>query len=108
MYSTGFSTGVSGWSYALNQCDMLAHYLRLAIWPRSLVLLYGEPRPLTLFAVWPSAVLIALLLGLTVLALVTRPMLGFLGAWFFVTLAPTSSVVPIATEVGAERRMYLP
>ena len=35
-------------------------------------------------------------------------MLGFLGVWFFVTLAPTSSVVPIATEVGAERRMYLP
>ena len=30
------------------------------------------------------------------------------GAWFFVTLAPTSSIVPIATEVGAERRMYLP
>jgi hypothetical protein len=24
------------------------------------------------------------------------------------TLAPTSSIVPIATEVGAERRMYLP
>jgi len=28
--------------------------------------------------------------------------------WFFVTLAPASSVIPIATEVGAERRMYLP
>jgi tetratricopeptide (TPR) repeat protein len=35
-------------------------------------------------------------------------MLGFLGVWFFATLAPTSSIVPIATEVGAERRMYLP
>src|SRR5262249_21762616 len=33
---------------------------------------------------------------------------GFLGAWILVTLAPTSSVIPIATEVGAERRMYLP
>jgi len=27
---------------------------------------------------------------------------------FFLTLAPTSSVIPIASEVGAERRMYLP
>jgi Flp pilus assembly protein TadD len=27
---------------------------------------------------------------------------------FFLTLAPTSSVVPIDTEVGAERRMYVP
>jgi tetratricopeptide (TPR) repeat protein len=26
----------------------------------------------------------------------------------FLTLAPTSSIVPIASEVGAERRMYLP
>jgi tetratricopeptide (TPR) repeat protein len=33
---------------------------------------------------------------------------AFLGTWFFVTLAPTSSIIPIATEVGAERRMYLP
>ncbi|HET9830759.1 MAG TPA: tetratricopeptide repeat protein, partial [Vicinamibacterales bacterium] len=32
----------------------------------------------------------------------------FLGAMFFLTLAPTSSVVPISSEVGAERRMYLP
>jgi tetratricopeptide (TPR) repeat protein len=35
-------------------------------------------------------------------------MAGFLGAWFFITLAPTSSLLPIASEVGAERRMYLP
>jgi tetratricopeptide (TPR) repeat protein len=33
---------------------------------------------------------------------------GFLAAWVFITLAPTSSIIPIATEVGAERRMYLP
>ena len=37
-----------------------------------------------------------------------KPAVGFLGAWLFVTLAPTSSIVPIATEVGAERRVYLP
>ena len=35
------------------------------------------------------------------------PPVGFLGAWFFLTLAPTSSVVPIQDMV-AERRMYLP
>jgi tetratricopeptide (TPR) repeat protein len=48
-------------------------------------------------------------LGIAVLvALARRPSLGFLGAWFIITLAPTTSVVPIVTEVGAERRMYLP
>ncbi len=44
----------------------------------------------------------------TAIALARRPAIGFLGAMFFLTLAPTSSFVPIASEVGAERRMYLP
>ena len=48
------------------------------------------------------------MLGGTVVALVRWPAIGFLGAMFFLTLAPTSSIVPIASEVGAERRMYLP
>src|SRR5262249_47704888 len=41
-------------------------------------------------------------------AWVKYPAIGWLGATFFITLAPTSSVIPIASEVGAERRMYLP
>jgi protein O-mannosyl-transferase len=36
----------------------------------------------------------------------SRP-LAFLGSWFFITLAPSSSVIPVFTEVGAERRVYL-
>ena len=104
----GFSTGVSPWTYLLNQTQMIAHYLRLSVWPRSLVVFYGWPVALTLREVLPYALLIVLLLAATVAALVRVPAFGFLGAWFFITLAPTSSIVPIATEVGAERRMYLP
>jgi len=37
-----------------------------------------------------------------------RHWLGFIGVWFFAILAPTSSLVPIVSEVAAERRMYLP
>src|SRR4029453_9554371 len=48
------------------------------------------------------------LLAATVVALARVPKLGFWGVWFFITLAPASSVVPIPTEVAAERRMYLP
>ena len=66
------------------------------------------PQPLTLLDVWPYAVLLGILLIATVLALKQWPLVGFVGAWVFITLAPTSSIVPIATEVGAERRMYLP
>ena len=105
--SVGFATGTSAWVYLLNQAELVARYLWLTIWPRSLVLDYGLPRALTVGdVVVPGAIVVALIVA-TVAAFRYAPMLGFLGAWFFVTLAPTSSVVPIATEVGAERRIYV-
>lgn len=54
-----------------------------------------------------SAVLTAILVTASVVALFRWRRVGFLCVAFFVLLAPTSSVVPITTEVGAERRMYL-
>jgi len=108
VHSAGFSAGVSPWTYLLNQAVMIGRYLWLAIWPRPLVLMYGPPRPLALTDVLPQAMLVLALLAATVVALVKRPQIGFLGVWFFLTLAPTSTIVPIATEAGAERRMYLP
>jgi hypothetical protein len=86
----------------------IIQYLRLAIWPSDLVLDYGMVRPLTLGDVAPFAAAMGLLFVGVVVALFRKPKWGYLGAWFFVTLAPTSSIVPILTEVGAERRMYLP
>jgi Flp pilus assembly protein TadD len=106
--SAGFSSGVSPWTYLLNQAEMIVRYLRLAVWPRGLVVDYGAPRALTFVEVLPAAMLVTALAALTIVALKIRPKLGFLGLWFFTTLSPTSSIVPIATEVGAERRMYLP
>ena len=108
VHSAGFSAGVDLWTYLLNQTVMITRYLRLAVWPRALVVNYGWPLELKLQDVLPYALFITGLLVLTVVALVRQPKWGYLGAWFFVTLAPTSSIVPIATEVGAERRMYLP
>lgn len=108
VHSAGFSTPIGPWTYLLNQTDMIVRYLQLSAWPRALVLNYGPPRALTLADVALHAALVGGLLLMTVAALTVRPKVGFLGAWFFVTLAPASSVVPIATEVGAERRMYLP
>jgi protein O-mannosyl-transferase len=104
----GFSSGVSPWTYLLNQTMVIAHYLRLSFWPKGLVVFYGWPAPLTFGDVVPYAILILALIAVTIAALTRAPPVGFLGAWFFLTLAPASSVVPVATEVGAERRMYLP
>ncbi|HVH26235.1 MAG TPA: tetratricopeptide repeat protein [Vicinamibacterales bacterium] len=106
--SAGFSAGVSVWTYLLNQTQMIVRYLRLAVWPSGLVVDYGAPRALGPGDVVPHAGLVLGLVALTIWALARWPMVGFLGLWFFTTLSPTSSIVPIATEVGAERRMYLP
>jgi protein O-mannosyl-transferase len=108
IYSAGFAAGVSPWTYLMNQAVMIVRYLRLALWPRSLVLAYGPPLPVSLADVLPQALLVVALLAATAFALLRRPRLGFLGVWFFLTLAPSSSIVPVATEMGAERRMYLP
>jgi tetratricopeptide (TPR) repeat protein len=106
--SVGFGTSVSAWTYLLNQLQIIPRYLGLAVWPQSLVLDYGVPRALTFRDVALPGLLVVGLGLVTVVALWVRPLVGFLGAWVFITLAPTSSIVPIATEVGAERRMYLP
>jgi protein O-mannosyl-transferase len=107
--SVGFAAGVSPFTYFLNQLPVIGRYVWLTVWPHALVTDYGVPRPAVdvVEAAVPGVALVALGL-LTLFALRRHRTLAFLGVWFFVTLAPTSSFVPIATEVGAERRMYLP
>ena len=107
--SVGFDAGVSPFTYFLNQLPIIARYLWLTLWPLPLVTDYGLPRPSigAVDVIVPGLVLIALGLA-TLWGWRRHRSLAFLGVWFFVTLGPTSSVVPIATEVGAERRMYLP
>jgi protein O-mannosyl-transferase len=107
-HSAGFLSGTAPSTYLLNQPAMLVQYLKLAFWPHRLVLDYGLPRAVGIADVWPYAAVILSLLIATVVAWRKRPDVAFIGTWFFVTLAPSSSIIPIATEVGAERRMYLP
>ena len=107
-HSAGFSTIVTPWTYALNQPSVIGRYLCLTIWPRSLVLNYGPPRTPTVRDVAGAALFVAALLALAIVLFRRDRRLAFLGIWCVVTLAPASSFVPIATEVGAERRMYLP
>ena len=106
--TVGLDLRVTPWEYTLNQSQMLCTYLGRSLWPHPLVLDYGFVRDLSLAEVWLEVSVIVALLALTGVALWRWPSWGFVGAWFFVLLAPTSSFVPILTEVGAERRMYLP
>ena len=79
------------------------------MWPAELVLdEYGWPIVHSLGQIGIGGwVVVGLGLG-TLVALWKKPVWGFAGAWLFVILSPSSSVVPIVTEVAAEHRMYLP
>jgi Flp pilus assembly protein TadD len=107
-HAAGFGLGVTPWTYALTQCSAIIHYLRLSFWPHPLVLDYGTTVMRHLTDVLPQAILLVLLVLATILSLWRCPTLGFIGAWFFVILAPSSSVVPLVTQTIAEHRMYLP
>jgi tetratricopeptide (TPR) repeat protein len=106
--TAGFGLGITPWHYLLTQCGAVIHYVRLAFWPDPLVLDYGTTTTNSLADVWPQAALLLALFGATLVALVRCPPWGFLGAWFFLLLAPTSSMLPLATQTIAEHRMYLP
>lgn len=95
------------WRYAITQFGVIVHYLRLAFWPHPQVFDYLWPLADSVSAVVPSALVVLSLLGATIWALVRLAWPGFWGAWFFLILAPTSSVLAIA-DAAVEHRMYLP
>ncbi|MEN6458361.1 MAG: tetratricopeptide repeat protein [Thermoguttaceae bacterium] len=106
--TAGFGSATSCWAYLGTQFGAIVHYLRLTVWPSPLVLDYGTALAKTTADILPNAVAIGLLGLATLVALWRWPKVGFLGVCFFALLAPTSSIVPIATQTVAEHRMYLP
>ena len=105
--SAGFQmSGIAPMDYAVTQLGVILHYLRLSFWPAGLCLDYYWPLAKGLADILPGAVVVGALVAATAAALALRPAWGFLGAWFFLILAPTSSFMPIA-DAAAEHRMYL-
>ena len=93
--------------YALAQPKAVLHYLRLVFWPHPLLMHYGWPSPQDLREILPSSTVLGVLLITALAGLLRGRWYGFAGAWFFLTLSPTSSIVPLHQTVG-EHRMYLP
>jgi tetratricopeptide (TPR) repeat protein len=107
-HTVGFGLGIGALQYAKSQAVLIVDYLRLAVWPHPLVFDYGYARPLAAGVASPYIAAVLLLLTAAVILFLRRPVVGYPAIWVFLVLAPTTSVVPIVSEVGAERRMYLP
>ena len=104
--SAGIGT-MSSLDYLLTQCRGIWLYLGLLIWPSPLVLDYGDVPDANLFDVWPFAVATAGLVVGIITGFILRPRLFFLPLAAMLLVAPSSSVIPIATQVLAEHRVYL-
>jgi Tfp pilus assembly protein PilF len=91
--------------YVLTQFGVIAHYVRLAVWPAPLCLDHTWPVATT--TVLPPALLVVGMVAVSLWGILRRSWLGFMGGCFFLILAPTSSIVPIKDTLF-EHRMYLP
>jgi Flp pilus assembly protein TadD len=105
--TTGFDVGVTWVGYWLTQFEAITRYLALSFWPHPLVFEYGLSQPPGALRMLSFALVVVPLVVATLWALVRRPSLGFLGAWFFAILAPTS-LTPSTVQSIVEHRMYLP
>lgn len=105
--SAGFGGTITPVAYAQTQVFAIAHYLKLAIWPRPLVFDYGSVviRDPALLAF--GAVVCAGLLAVMIGAWRRHAPVAFAVGAFLLLLAPSSSVVPIATQTLGEHRLYL-
>ena len=101
------SESTTWWEYLLTEPGVILHYLHLSVWPDPLCFdYYGWPIARTWISVLPPALVLAILLAATLWACKIDSPWGFLGAWFFLILAPSSSFIPLDSP-AYEHRMYL-
>ena len=105
--TAGVGLSITPWAYAGTQAVALVRYLRLVFVPYPLVFDHGSYVEHDWRVILPAAIGVGGLLVAAGLAWWRRPALGFAGLMGFALLAPTSSVVPVATQTIGEHRMYL-
>jgi Tfp pilus assembly protein PilF len=98
---------ITPWEYLCTQPGVILHYLRLSIWPAGLCLDYAWPVARSVRDIIPPAVALTVLVIAALWVGRRHRWVAFAAAWFFLILAPTSSIVPIRDPL-VEHRMYLP
>jgi tetratricopeptide (TPR) repeat protein len=105
--SAGPAAGlISPLAYLATQQGVLLHYMKLTLRPVSLCLDYGWPPASGVGEVLGPALVVTAVAALAAALTVRGRAAGFALLSFFVVLAPTSSLVPIA-DYAVEHRLYL-
>lgn len=103
------------WHYLVTQITVVAHYLRLMVWPTGLNI---DPEWPVYHSLWQKPVLLSLAILASLIAAMwhlfrrhqgnVRIALAFVGVlWYFITISISSGLVPLP-DMMAEHRSYLP
>lgn len=93
--------------YLYTQSGVILHYLRLAILPVGQRFDYaGWPVAKSFGEVWPAFLAVAAVVMVTAIGMFRRRPWAAIGVLFFLSLAPTSSILPVEA-VANEHRMYV-
>lgn len=105
--------GTAGWdstigtgAYLVTQGEAVAGYLGHVLWPHPLTFDHG-PVVATLPGALAPGLLVLVLLAASGWGVWRGHPFGFAGGAFFLCLAPSSSLVPVASQTIAEHRMYV-
>lgn len=106
--SAGLGLGhITPFEYLRTQLLVVFYYLRLAVWPDRLCLDYEWPISGSMLQIAIPGLLLLAVIAIVATGVIRRRPWSFVGTWFFLILAPTSTVVPIII-IASEHRMYLP
>jgi tetratricopeptide (TPR) repeat protein len=92
----------------LTQAEVILHYLRVAIWPVGLSVEHDRLVAKSLLELKTALSVVTVLgvLSVGVILTIRRSLLGLCILWYYVALAPTSSIIPRANTI-VEYRTYL-
>ena len=96
-------------TYFMSQFKVVVHYIFMFLWPFNISVDYDWKMPSTFFStevILPLLLLLSLLAGtLFLLRKDTTHLIAFCSLWFFIGLAPRSTIIP-STELVADYKTY--
>ena len=103
------TSGISPWQYIFTQFSVIVTYIRLLLIPinQNLDYDYHIAKSLLEIPTLASLILLVLILIIVIRIFPKYRLISFGIFWFFLTLLPESSVIPIG-DVIFEHRLYLP